>query len=159
MARTADTRTASNQAHDSVTVTVGSGLFGLPIERVHDVFRPASITPVPLAPPEVIGLINLRGRVVTALCLRRRLGLPASAAEGYGMAVGLEQGGETFALLVDAVGEVLTPTADTFEATPPNLDPRWRGLTLGVHRLDGRLLVVLDVDALLALDAPAARAA
>jgi purine-binding chemotaxis protein CheW len=149
---------SSGEAADYVTVTVGEALFGLPIARVHDVFRPNSITPVPLAPPEVVGLLNLRGRVVTALCLRRRLGLPASDRNGTGMAVGLEQAGETFGLVVDAVGEVLRPAADTREAVPSNLDPRWRGLASGVHRLDGCLLVVLDVDALLAFG-PAAEAA
>ncbi len=118
-------------------MTVGEALFGLPIDRVHDVFRPTSVTPVPLAQPEVVGLLNLRGRVVTALCLRRRLGLAAPGGDTTGMAVGLEQGGETFGLVVDAVGEVLRPPPGTFEPTPPNLDPRWRGLALGVHRLDG----------------------
>ena len=66
------------------------------------------------------------------------------------MAIGLEQGGETFALVVDGVGEVLKLGAETHEPVPINLDSRWRNLSLGVHRLDGRLLVILDVDALLA---------
>ncbi len=158
MTRIVEAPASLGEARDYVTVTVGEALFGLPIDRVHDVFRPTSVTPVPLAPPEVVGLLNLRGRVVTALCLRRRLGLPAPGGDATGMAVGLEQGGETFGLVVDAVGEVLRPPPGTFEPTPPNLDPRWRGLALGVHRLDGPLLVVLDVEALLAF-APAAEAA
>lgn len=133
-----------------VTVFVGETMFGLAINRVHDVFIPAGVTPVPLSPPEIVGLLNLRGRVVTAVCLRRRLGLPPSDTEGNKMAIGLEQGGETFALVVDGVGEVLKLGADTHEAVPINLDARWRDLALGVHRLDGRLLVILDVDALLA---------
>ena len=70
--------------------------------------------------------------------------------DGAQMAIGLEQGGETFALIVDGVGEVLKLGAETHEPVPINLDARWRDLTLGVHRLDGRLLVILDVDALLA---------
>ena len=89
---------------DYVTVSCGEALFGLPIGRVHDVFRPASLTQVPLAPPEVTGLLNLRGRVVTALSRRRRLGLPNRPEGGRGMAVGLEQGGETYGLIVDDVG-------------------------------------------------------
>lgn len=149
----------SGAMHDYVTVTVGEALFGLPIARVHDVFKPASVTPVPLAPPEVVGLLNLRGRVVTALCLRRRLGLAPSTSGESGMAVGLEQCGETFGLVVDDVGEVLRPSRDTFEPVPPNLDARWRGLALGVHRLDTTLLVVLDVDAVLAFGEPVAQAA
>ncbi|KAB1075115.1 chemotaxis protein CheW [Methylobacterium planeticum] len=138
---------------DFVTVFVGDTMFGLAINRVHDVFIPAGVTPVPLAPPEIVGLLNLRGRVVTALCLRRRLGLAPAQGEGNKMAIGLEQGGETFALVVDGVGEVLKLGADTHEAVPINLDARWRDLALGVHRLDGRLLVILDVDSLLAFGA------
>ena len=135
---------------DYVTVFVGETMFGLTIDRVHDVFVPAGITPVPLAPKEIVGLLNLRGRVVTALCLRRRLGIPAREAGAAEMAIGLEQAGETFALIVDGVGEVLKLGADTQEPVPINLDARWRDISLGVHRLDGRLLVILDVDALLA---------
>ncbi|NEU14016.1 chemotaxis protein CheW [Methylobacterium sp. BTF04] len=138
---------------DFVTVFVGETMFGLAIDRVHDVFIPAGVTPVPLSPPEIVGLLNLRGRVVTALCLRRRLSLPARTEEGNRMAIGLEQGGETFALIVDGVGEVLKLGSDTYEPVPINLDARWRDLALGVHRLDGRLLVILDVDALLAFGA------
>ena len=134
-----------------VTVFVGETMFGLAIGRVHDVFNPAGVTPVPLAPPEIVGLLNLRGRVVTAICLRRRLGLPPAAAETKRMAIGLEQGGETFALMVDGVGEVLKLGTETHEAVPINLDSRWRDLTHGVHRLDGKLLVILDVDRLLVL--------
>ena len=135
---------------DYVTVFVGETMFGLTIDRVHDVFVPAGITPVPLAPKEIVGLLNLRGRVVTALCLRRRLGIPGREAGAAEMAIGLEQAGETFALIVDGVGEVLKLGADTQEPVPINLDARWRDISLGVHRLDGRLLVILDVDALLA---------
>ena len=133
-----------------VTVFVGETMFGLAINRVHDVFIPAGVTPVPLSPPEIVGLLNLRGRVVTALCLRRRLGIPGREAGAAEMAIGLEQAGETFALIVDGVGEVLKLGADTQEPVPINLDARWRDISLGVHRLDGRLLVILDVDALLA---------
>ena len=146
----ANANTAPADTTDYVTVFVGETMFGLTIDRVHDVFVPAGITPVPLAPKEIVGLLNLRGRVVTALCLRRRLTLPNREADAAQMAIGLEQAGETFALIVDGVGEVLKLGAETHEPVPINLDARWRDLSLGVHRLDGRLLVILDVDALLA---------
>ncbi|KQT58618.1 chemotaxis protein CheW [Methylobacterium sp. Leaf456] len=146
----ANANAAPADTTDYVTVFVGETMFGLTIDRVHDVFVPAGITPVPLAPREIVGLLNLRGRVVTALCLRRRLSLPDRASGAAQMAIGLEQAGETFALIVDGVGEVLKLGAETHEPVPINLDPRWRDLSLGVHRLDGRLLVILDVDALLA---------
>lgn len=146
----------SNSAAETseyVTVFVDDTMFGLAIGRVHDVFVPSGVTPVPLSPPEIVGLLNLRGRIVTALCLRRRLGLPDRAQGAKEMAIGLEQNGETSALVVDGVGEVLKLGADTHEPVPINLDARWRDLSKGVHRLDGRLLVILDVDALLAFEA------
>lgn len=136
-----------------VTVTVGEQLFGIPIARVRDVFVVGTLTPVPLAPPEVQGLVNLRGRVVTAVCMRRRLGLPAlEPTSGSVMAVGLEQGDESFGLIVDGVGEVMRVPVDTREPTPPHLGSRWASLASHIHRLEDRLLIVLDVDAVLAFD-------
>ena len=140
--------------HEYVTVMVADQIFGLPIDRVHDVFIASALTEVPLAPREIVGLLNLRGRVVTALCLRRRLGLP-DAEGGSEMAVGLERAGESYGLLVDQVGEVLRLSPDSREPNPVHLDPRWARLSRGVYRLDGQLLIVLDVDAVLSLDAEA----
>lgn len=135
-----------------VTVMVGEQIFGLPIDRVHDVFIASALTNVPLAPPEIVGLLNLRGRVVTAMCLRRRLGLPDRHGESRNKAVGLEHQGESYGLLVDDVGEVMKLGADTHEPKPVHMDPRWVRLTCGVHRLDDKLLIVLDVDAVLSLE-------
>jgi purine-binding chemotaxis protein CheW len=135
-----------------VTVMVGEQIFGLPIDRVHDVFIASALTDVPLSPREIVGLLNLRGRVVTAMCLRRRLGLPDGENEGRNMAVGLEHQGESYGLLVDQVGEVMKLSADTHEANPVHMDPRWVKLSRGVHRLDDKLLIILDVDAVLSLE-------
>lgn len=144
---------ATGETVEYVTVMVGEEIFGLPIDRVHDVFIATNLTEVPLAPREIIGLLNLRGRVVTALCLRRRLGLPDREETGRDMAVGLEHQGEAFGLLVDQVGEVMKLSPDTHEQNPANMDPRWAAVAKGVHRLDGRLLVILDVDGVLNFDA------
>lgn len=145
---------------DYVTVTVGGQLLGLPIGRVHDVFHTSRITTVPRAPEEIVGLLNLRGRIVTAICLRRRLGLPPAAgpsgARAETVAVGIDQGGEAYALIVDAVGEVMRLDESTLEPTPVHLDRGWAALAAGVHRLPDSLLVVLDVDAILKLDLQAA---
>jgi purine-binding chemotaxis protein CheW len=147
---------------DYVTVTVGGQLLGLPIARVQDVFIATRITPVPLAPREIIGLINLRGRVVTAVCMRRRMGhadaqaVLDSAEEHELTAVGIDQGGEAFALIVDSVGEVMRLSRATFEPVPIHLDRAWAALAKGVHRLDDRLLVVIDVDAVLNIELPIA---
>jgi len=129
-----------------VTVMTAGQLFGLKLERVRDVFVPQGLSPVPLAPPEVAGLLNLRGRIVTALDLRRRLGLPDRAAGKPTIAVGIEERGELYGLIADSVGDVLWLEPSSYEANPANLDPRWAQVCSGVYRLDGRLLVVLDID-------------
>jgi purine-binding chemotaxis protein CheW len=152
----ANSNSAMPHSSDSeyVTVMISDQMFGLPIDRVHDVFIASAVTSVPLAPREVIGLLNLRGRVVTAMCLRRRLGLP-DAENGREMAVGLEHHGESYGLLVDQVGEVMKLPSELCEPNPVHMDPRWARLSRGVHRLEGRLLIVLDVDAVLAFEADA----
>ncbi|WP_353186261.1 chemotaxis protein CheW [Bosea sp. (in: a-proteobacteria)] len=145
---------------DYVTVRIGEQLLGLPIERVRDVFLADRITVVPGAPEEIVGLLNLRGRIVTAVCLRRRLGCPAARPAGAGpaelTAIGLDHRGEAYGLIVDAVGEVVRLDRSTFEPLPANLDPIWAALAAGVHRLPGSLLVILDLDAVLDLDLRAA---
>ena len=132
-----------------VTVFIGGQLFGLPIERVHDVFVPENMTQVPLAPNEVAGVLNLRGRIVTAIDMRRRLHLAKRDKAGHPMAVGIDYKGESYGLVIDNVGEVLDLPIASREANPVNLDPRWGEIAAGVHRLDGQLMVVLDVDRVL----------
>lgn len=134
-----------------VTVVTGGQLFGLRLGRVRDVFVPRGLSQVPLAPPEVAGLLNLRGRIVTAIDLRRRLGLSPRADGGTPVAVGIEERGELYALIVDRVGDVLRLKRSSYEANPVNLDRRWAKLCAGVHRLDTGLMVVLDVDKVLDL--------
>lgn len=135
-----------------VTVMTAGQLFGLRLERVRDVFVPRGLSQVPLAPPEVVGLLNLRGRIVTAIDLRRRLGLPPRADGGTPIAVGIEERGELYGIIVDQVGDVLRLKRSSYEANPVNLDKRWSRLCAGVHRLDHDLMVVLDVDKVLDLN-------
>ena len=134
-----------------VTVMLDGQLFGLPISRVQDVFAPDRLAPVPLAAPEIAGLLNLRGRIVTAIDMRRRLGLPTLDDGRARMAVGIECKGESYGLLIDAIGEVLKLAVAGREDNPINLDARLARVSAGVHRLDGKLLVVLDVDRVLDL--------
>jgi purine-binding chemotaxis protein CheW len=136
---------------DYVTFTTAGQLFGLPIERVQDVFKPARITRVPLAGPQIAGVLNLRGRIVTAIHLCNRLGLDGAAPPPTPMAIGIESGNESFGLLVDAVGEVLRLPESELEENPINLDRKLARVSAGVHRLDDQLLVVLDVDRVLDL--------
>jgi purine-binding chemotaxis protein CheW len=129
-----------------VTATIGDQLFGLPIARVQDVFAPQRLTLVPLAGAEIAGLLNLRGRIVTMIDMRSRLGLEA---RGYGsrpVAIGIEYKGESYGLLIDVIGEVMNLPAASREDNPINLDARLARVSSGVHRLDGRLMVVLDVE-------------
>ena len=134
-----------------VTVLIADQLFGLPIARVHDVFMVDRLTRVPLAPPEIAGILNLRGRVVTMIDMRRRLDLPAREEGRGNMAVGIEHRGESYGLLIDSVGEVLKIPAASREPNPVNLDPRWLLVADGVVQLDDRLMVVLDVERVLEL--------
>ena len=132
-----------------VTATVGGQLFGLPIARVQDVFVLDRLTRVPLAAPEIAGVLNLRGRIVTAVDLRRRLGLVPPGEVRKRMAIGIEYKGESYGLLIDAIGEVLNLPSSSRESNPINLEARLARVSAGVHRLEDRLLVVLDVDRVL----------
>ncbi len=132
-----------------VTATIGSQLCGIPVLKVQDVLGPQRITPIPLAPVEVAGSLNLRGRIVTAIDLRTRLGLTLRADDKNEMSIVVEHHGELYSLMIDAVGEVLKMSASNFERNPATLDPVWRGFSEGVYRLPEGLLVVLDVDTLL----------
>jgi purine-binding chemotaxis protein CheW len=143
-----------------VTVTLAGQVFGIPVEDVREVFSPAAITRVPGSRPEVQGVLNLRGRIVTAVSMRARLGLqPLSDATAKPMAVGVEYREEAYAVMVDEVGEVMNLPASAYEANPPNIPLRWQSISRGVYRLDGTLLVEISVEQLLRFtmdDTPAA---
>lgn len=128
-----------------VTLTVADQLCGVPVLAVRDILGEQTITRIPLAPPEIAGSLNLRGRIVTAIDLRCRLRLPPPPAGQKRMSVVAEQGGELYALLVDGVSEVMSLKASSFERNPPTLPKGWAEFSSGIYRLDGRLLVVLDV--------------
>jgi len=139
----------NNALSEYVTAVVGGQLFGLPIQGVQDVFTPERVTRVPLAPPEIAGVLNLRGRIVTLIDLRHQLGLDRAGQQGSGMAIGIELRGESYGLLIDSIGEVMQLNDEAREPNPPNLDLALARMSTGIHRLDGQLLVILDVDRLL----------
>lgn len=136
-----------------LTLTVAGQLCGVPVLSVRDVLGVQAITRIPLAPREVAGSLNLRGRIVTAVDLRSRLGLPRREGGNGAMSVVVEVGGELYSLLADQVGEVLSLNAGERSPNPPTLDASWREFSLGVHRLGSQLLVLLDVERLLELSA------
>ena len=144
--------------NEYVTAMVGGQLFGLPIRRVQDVFIPERLTRVPLAPPEIAGVLNLRGRIVTLIDLGFRLGLVREDNGGPAMAIGVEMNGESYGLLIDSVGEVLKLDGAALERNPINLDPRLASVSTGIFRLDGQLLLVIDVDRILDISIHAAAA-
>jgi purine-binding chemotaxis protein CheW len=148
----------SEDGRDYVTFEIAGRMFGAQVSTVHDVFRLDALTPVPLSRRDIAGLLNLRGRIVTAVDARARLGLPPRS-EGYAgaMAIGVERGGESYGLVVDRVGDVLHLSDAQFEEAPSNLDEAWRDVSHGIFRLEGELLVALDIGRM--LDAPAAQAA
>lgn len=132
-----------------LTMTVGGQLFGIPVLQVQDVLGEQRVTRVPLAAPEISGSLNLRGRIVTAISLRRRLKLPDIKEGQRTMSVVVDHDGELYSLIVDSVGEVLSLLDSEFEKTPSTLDATWREVALGVYRLKGELLVILDVSDML----------
>lgn len=125
--------------------------FGVEVLAVQEVIRYQRMTNVPLAPDVVSGLINLRGQVVTAVDLRRRLGMPARPEGDLPMNVVVRTDDGPVSLLVDEIGDVLEVDDASFEAPPETLEGTARELVTGVYKLDGRLLLVLDVDKALRL--------
>jgi purine-binding chemotaxis protein CheW len=137
-----------------VSIRVGGQTFGVPVLSVQDVIAPVRIDAVPLAPPEVAGSLNLRGRIVTAIEIRTRLGMPPRDPDASHMSVIVERAGELYALQVDDVGDVLWLSIADREPAPLTLNADWRAVCDGLYQLDNELLLVLDVERFLTL-APA----
>ena len=136
---------------DLVTMSVANAQFGVPVLQVRDVLDNPKTYSVPLAPPEVKGSINLRGRIVTAIDLRVRLGLPPREPNASRMCVIVEseKTAEPYAFLVDEVGDVLHVSGDQYEPNPITLSREWAELCRGLYRNEGALLLVLDTQAVL----------
>ncbi|MEB3701750.1 Chemotaxis protein CheW [Candidatus Bealeia paramacronuclearis] len=129
-----------------LTFHVHDQVLGIPVLQIRDVFLAQKITPVPLASQETRGLINLRGRIVTALSMREKLNFPKVEAGQKQMIIAIEHAGEVYGLLVDKVGEVITLAQDLYEKKPQVLDGKLREIAKGVFKLEGKLLILLDVD-------------
>jgi purine-binding chemotaxis protein CheW len=133
--------------HALCTFQLDHRWFGIPVKLVQEVMPAPPVTPVPLAPCWVAGLVNLRGQVLTVIDLRRRLGLPErQAAVAEPVVVVVRSGSATVGLLVDEVGEVLEEPEEALTAAPANLLPESQQLVLKVCKLPRRLLQVLDLD-------------
>jgi purine-binding chemotaxis protein CheW len=137
--------TASHAQQEFVTLRIGKQLFGISVLAVQDVMRHQSIAPIPLAPEFIAGSLNVRGRIVTAFDMRRRLNLGAYPEPNKIMLAVVEVQHELFALMVDSVGDVLSLNMENFEKVPANMDGGWRTMAAGVFKLETELLVILDV--------------
>jgi purine-binding chemotaxis protein CheW len=128
------------------TFFVADLFFGVDVLDVQEVLRFQPMTPVPQAPEVIEGLINLRGQIVTAIDMRRRLRLPTRAGDKSPMNMVVRTADGAVSLLVDEIGDVLEMDAASCEPTPENLDPAARELIRGVYKLKGQLLLILDAE-------------
>jgi purine-binding chemotaxis protein CheW len=140
-----ETTTAVN-AHQFCTFYLDHLLFGIESQKIQEVVTYRELRPVPLAPPVVSGLMNLRGQVVVALELRRQLELPERPANMIPVCLVVHSKVGTVCLVADEVGNVVEVEDETFEPSPQTLSARLRTVILGVHKLEGQLLHVLDTD-------------
>ena len=141
----ASSLTGSHTSKDFLTLMIAGQRFGIPILQVQDVLGEQTITAIPLAPPEVARALNLRGRIVTAVNMRKRLGIHEESDTTSGMSVVVEYDNELYSLIIDQIGDVMSLKDESFEKTPATLDPAWKDVASGIYRLQGELLVVLDV--------------
>lgn len=135
------------------TFHVDNLYLGISVVQVQEVIRQQETTPVPQSPPTITGLMNLRGQIVTAIDLRVILGLPPRPPEVQAMNVVIRTQDGAVALVVDEIGEVVSTGDSEFEEPPETLIGTARQLIMGVHKLTEALLLVLDVDKVLTLDA------
>ncbi len=134
------------QPHQFCTFYLDKLMFGVELQKVQEVMRYLELTPIPLAPDVVSGLMNLRGQIVTAVDLRRRLELPNRPDDMLPMNVVIRSADGAVSLLVDEIGDVVEVDDDSFERPPETLQGKVREVILGVHKLDKHLLHVLDTD-------------
>lgn len=140
---------STGKTREFLTIYINNQMFGIPILQVQDVLGQLTVAKIPLAPPSIAGALNLRGRIVTAINVRECLGLAPLQSGKDIMSVVVENDGELYSLIIDQVGDVLSLSDEDYENTPATLDPAWRSVSLGIYRLEQKLLVVLDVPKLL----------
>jgi len=145
----AKTEAVPEGAKQCATFFVQDLFFGIEVLKVQEVLRYQEMTSVPSAPDVIQGLINLRGQIVTAVDMRRRLGLKKRGTDETPMNMVVRSDDGAVSLLVDEIGDVLEVSADSYEPIPENVPQAQRELILGVYKLDGRLLLVLNTERVL----------
>lgn len=141
--------TENLNARDYLIIVIAEQRFGIPVLQVEDVLRQQAITKIPLAAPEIAGSLNLRGRIVTAIDVRKRLGIETNKSAKPPMSVVVEHDHELYSLIIDDVGDVITLDNDGIEKNPGTLDPIWRDISVGIYQMKDELLVIMDVSKLL----------
>ena len=146
MSKHTNTKASELQIRQFATFHVAGLFFGVDVLRVQEVLRFQPMTRVPMAPPVIEGLINLRGQIVTAIDMRRRLGLAPRTNGQAPMNMVIRNEDGAISLLVDEIGDVLDLEGRAYEEPPVNLDPAARRVIRGIYKLKDRLLLVLDAD-------------
>lgn len=131
-----------------VQASIAGQLFGIDVTNIEDVLLPQPYTKIPQSSPEIRGMINLRGRIVTIISIRRALGLEDASEGTPTRNIVLNNDGNLYSLEVDNVAEILDVSDADIRRTPDNINERWKDLSLGVYSLEGALMVMLDLDKL-----------
>jgi len=134
-----------------VTMKVDTQYFGISVEKIRDILILQQVTKVPLTSSEVIGLLNLRGRIVTAIDIRPLLAMGSTYNIENSMSIVVEYYNDLYSLVVDSVGEVLTIKDSDIKENPENLSKHWQEVSYGVYPVEGHLIVILDSDKLFSM--------
>jgi purine-binding chemotaxis protein CheW len=134
------------------TFDVGALFIGIEISRIQEILRQQPVTPVPLAPSMIMGLMSLRGQIVPVINLAARLGVAAHAAENEAFNVLIRTPDGPVSLLVDRVGDVIDVSPESFEPAPDTMQISMRSLIRGAYKLERRLLLALDAGSAITVD-------
>ncbi len=137
------------KSSEFVTIYIGELMFGIPVLKVQDVIGVQQISIVPLSKREIAGLLNLRGRIVTAINTDQRIGFFNNTDLETKTNVVVEHNGDLYSLLVDGVGDVLDLPDAHFEQNPANLEAQLKDVSAGVYRLESKLMMILDIEKIL----------
>ena len=152
MSETISEETTNSNTADYLSVIIADQLFGIPVLQIEDVLGEQKVTKVPLAPAEVDGALNLRGRIVTALNMRERLKLGKNNHTDTCMSVVVEQNGELYSLVIDKVGDVLRLSYDDFSTNPVTMDSPLKDVSEGIFQMEDNLMIILDVTKLITFE-------
>ena len=144
--------TQTNKNTMLLTALLGSHHFAFPVLQIKDVITGVSITPIPRAPDDIAGFINLRGRIVTVINLGKKLNQETNSCPIRPILLVVKHALESYSLLVDVVGEVITVPNTEIEMLPANLPPLWQEIASGIYRAETGLMTIINVEALITND-------